>query len=110
MLHLNSLSSWINTKANFSTEKQLQLINEQSNNLLNNAGGMLTGAAASLSSIFIFVGLLPIYIFLILYYRNLLMRFIFYWFPKKDHARVRECVRETEGIIKNYLIGLLIQI
>ncbi|HEV2832108.1 MAG TPA: AI-2E family transporter [Hanamia sp.] len=110
MLHLNSLSSWINAKTNFSTEKQLQLIDEQSNNLLNNAGGMLTGAAASLSSIFIFVGLLPIYIFLILYYRNLLMRFIFYWFPQKDHARVGEGLRETEGIIKSYLVGLLIQI
>lgn len=110
MLHLNSLSSWIDSKANFSTERQIQLIDEQSSNLLNNAGSMLTGAAASLSSIFIFVGLLPIYIFLILYYRNLLMRFIFYWFPKKDHARVGEGLRETEGIIKSYLVGLLIQI
>lgn len=110
MLHLNSLSSWINAKANFSTDKQLQLLNEQSNNLLNNAGAMVSGAAASLTSIFIFVGLLPIYIFLILFYRNLLIRFVFLWFPKDDYSRVEEGIRETEVVLKSYLVGLLIQI
>jgi predicted PurR-regulated permease PerM len=110
MVHLNSLSAWINETANFSTEKQVQLINEQSNKLLNSAGGMLGGAAASLSAIFVFVGLLPIYIFLMLFYKNLLVRFIFLWFPKDNHPKVEEVVRESETIIKSYLVGLLIQI
>ena len=110
MVHLHSLSEWINAKTNFSTEKQLGLINEQSNKLLNYAGGMLGGAATSLSSIFIFVGLLPIYIFLMLYYKNLLIRFVFLWFPQEAHPKVEEVVRETEVIIKSYLVGLLIQI
>ncbi|MEO6683057.1 MAG: AI-2E family transporter, partial [Ginsengibacter sp.] len=64
----------------------------------------------SLSSVFIFLGLLPIYIFLILFYRNLLTRFIFYWFPEKDYDRVSEGIKETESIIKSYLVCLLIQI
>jgi predicted PurR-regulated permease PerM len=110
MLHLKDLSDWINSKTNFSTDKQLQILNEQSGKMLNNAGAMITGAAASLSSVFIFIGLLPIYIFLILFYRNLLARFIFMWFPKDDYARVEEGLRETENIIKSYLVGLLIQI
>ena len=110
MLHLKDLSDWINSKTDFSTDKQLQILNEQSGKVLNNAGAMITGAAASLSSVFIFVGLLPIYIFLILFYRNLLVRFIFMWFPKDDHNRVHEGISETESIIKSYLVGLLIQI
>lgn len=110
MLHLNHLSEWVNTKTNFSTEKQLQIISDQSNSLLNNAGAVITGAAASVSSLFIFLGLLPIYIFLILFYRNLLRRFIFLWFPAKDHARVQEGIKETESIVKSYLVGLLIQV
>jgi predicted PurR-regulated permease PerM len=110
MVHLNSLSAWINKKTNFSTEKQVQLLNEQSNKLLNSAGGMLGGAAASLSGIFVFVGLLPIYIFLMLFYKNLLVRFVFLWFPKENHPKVEEVVRESESIIKSYLVGLLIQI
>jgi predicted PurR-regulated permease PerM len=108
--HLNTLSHWINKKTSFSTQKQLQLINEQSNKLLDYAGGMLSNAAGSLTSILIFVGLLPIYIFLLLFYKNLLLRFVFLWFPEPDHAKVEEAMRETQSIIKSYLVGLLIQI
>ena len=108
--HLNTLSSWINKKTNFSTERQLELINEQSNKLLNYAGGFLSGAAGSLTSIFIFVGLLPIYIFLMLFYKNLLLRFVFLWFPQDVHPKVEEAMKETQTIIKSYLVGLLIQI
>ena len=110
MLHVQSLSDWINRKVHFSTDKQLEMLNEQSNKLLNNAGSMIGGTVATFSSIFIFLGLLPIYIFLILFYRNLLTRFIFYWFPEKDYDRVSEGIRETESIVKSYLVGLLIQI
>lgn len=110
MIHLNDLSDWINDKTHFSTDKQLQIIKEQSGKMLNNAGAMISGAASSISSIFIFLGLLPIYIFLILFYRNLLARFIYLWFPPKDHERVHEGIRETESIIKSYLVGLMIQV
>jgi predicted PurR-regulated permease PerM len=109
-VHLNSLSEWITQKTNFSTERQIQIINEQSGKMLDSAGGMLGGAAGSLTSIFIFVGLLPIYIFLILYYKNLLLRFVFLWFPEANHKSVEEAMRETEVIIKSYLVGLLIQV
>lgn len=109
-VHLNSLSAWITQKTSFSSERQIQIINEQSGKLLDSAGGMLGGAAGSLTSIFIFVGLLPIYIFLILYYKNLLLRFVFLWFPEPNHKQVEEAMRETEVIIKSYLVGLLIQV
>jgi predicted PurR-regulated permease PerM len=109
-VHLNSLSSWINQKTDFSTDKQLALINEQSAKLLDVAGGVLGGAAGSLTGIFVFVGLLPIYIFLMLYYKNLLIRFVFFWFPEPNHKQVEDAMRESEVIIKSYLVGLLIQV
>ena len=109
-IHLNSLSKWINSKTHFSTERQLLFINDQSKKLLNYAGGILGGAATSLTSVFIFVGLIPIYVFLILFYKNLLLRFIFLWFPQESHEKVKDGMRETQTIIKSYLVGLLIQI
>ena len=109
-VHLNSLSEWINRKTNFSTEKQVSFINDQSKKLLNYAGGILGGAATSVTSIFIFVGLIPIYVFLILFYKNLLLRFIFLWFPQESHEKVKDGMHQTQAIIKSYLVGLLIQI
>lgn len=109
-LHLQSLSEWIDRKTHFSTQKQIQLINEQSEKIVNFAGGYLGGLASSLTALFVFFGLIPIYIFLLLFYRNLLLRFIFMWFQERDHTRVKETVQETQVIIKSYLLGLLIQI
>lgn len=109
-VHLNSLSTWISENSNYSTERQIKIINEQNDKLLNWATGMLSGAAASFTGILIFVGLLPIYIFLILFYKNLLLRFVFLWFPQDAHSKVEDVMRESESIIKSYLIGLLIQI
>jgi predicted PurR-regulated permease PerM len=108
--HLSSLSAWIDSKTGMSTERQTQLLSQQNEKVLNYAGGILGGAASSLSGVLIFVGLLPIYIFLMLFYKNLLLRFVFLWFKPDEHPKVEETLRETEIIIKSYLVGLLIQI
>jgi predicted PurR-regulated permease PerM len=108
--HISSFSSWVSQRFGFSTARQAQLVSEQNDKLLDTAGGMLSGAASSVTGILLFVGLLPIYIFLLLYYKNLLLRFVFLWFPKDTHGKVEDVMRESEVIIKSYLIGLLIQI
>ncbi|RYZ20611.1 MAG: AI-2E family transporter [Chitinophagaceae bacterium] len=108
--HLGSLSHWVETKFNYSTQKQTAFLDQQNDKLMNWVSGVAGGAASSLTGIFIFVGLLPIYIFLMLYYKNLLLRFVFLWFPQPAHAKVEEAMRESEIIIKSYLVGLAIQI
>ncbi|MBC8054052.1 MAG: AI-2E family transporter [Sphingobacteriaceae bacterium] len=108
--HLNSLSNWISQISSFSTQEQAKLIDQQANKLLNFGGSLLSGAAGSVSSTLVFIGLMPIYIYLILFYKNLLLRFVFLWFPEENHQKVREAMLETKVIIKSYLLGLLIQI
>jgi predicted PurR-regulated permease PerM len=109
-LHWQTLTSWLEAHTPLTVGQQTQWLNKQSDSMLGNAGSFLSGAAVSLSGVFIFVGLLPIYIFLILFYKNLLMRFVYLWFPQHDHETVTDALLETESIIKSYLIGLLIQI
>lgn len=108
--HFNNISDWINNKTDFSTQEQIRFLNDQSNKLLTNAGNIIGGAAGSITSAFIFIGLVPIYIYLFLSYKNLLLRFVFVWFKPDQHKKVKEVMKETEIIIKSYLIGLLIQI
>ncbi len=108
--HWSSLSNWINTTFKFSSEEQLSVLQEQGNNLLENGGSYLSGAALSLTGIFVFLGLIPIYIFLILFYKNLLLRFVFLWFRQEDHDQVESALRDTEVIVKSYLVGLMIQV
>lgn len=108
--HWSTLSNWINNTFQLSAHEQITMLQEQGNSLMNNAGTYLSGAALSLTGVFVFVGLLPIYIFLILFYKNLLLRFVFLWFRKDDHNQVESALRATEVIIKSYLVGLMIQV
>ncbi len=110
MRHYDSLSAWVQRTFNVSPTEQGAMIKEQSQRLLNNADVFLSGAMVSLSNIFIFIGLIPIYVFLLLFYKNLLLRFIFLWFNRDDHENVESVLRESEIMIKSYLLGLLIQI
>jgi predicted PurR-regulated permease PerM len=109
-IHIKSLQTWIGKISNFSTHEQAKFIQDKSDDLLGMAGKAASGAAVTLSSLFVFVGLLPIYIYLMLFYKDILLRFIFMWFKPDHHPKVKEAIYETEAIIKNYLVGLLIQV
>jgi predicted PurR-regulated permease PerM len=108
--HLQSLSNWIFSISNYSTNEQVEFINKNTDDLVSFAGKTASGAAVTVSSVFVFVGLLPIYIYLILFYKSILLRFVFMWFSDDHHAKVKDAIYETEVIIKSYLIGLLIQV
>jgi predicted PurR-regulated permease PerM len=108
--HLQSLKDWVSDLTGIDANKQTKFINEKSDDLLAMGGRAASGAAVTLSGVFVFVGLLPIYIYLILFYKDILLRFTFMWFKTDDHPKVKEVVYETESIIKSYLVGLLIQI
>jgi predicted PurR-regulated permease PerM len=108
--HLDDLSIWISRSFGYSPAEQVKFINEQSKKLFSSLGGVLSGAAGSLSGIIIFIGLLPIYIYFIILYRNLFLKFLLMWFKKDEYQNVEEIVRQTEKMIKSYLVGLLIQI
>jgi len=108
--HLSTLSTWAGKRFGISAAKQTEMISDYNDKLLNYAAGLLGGAASSVTGVLVFIGLLPIYTFLMLFYKNLLLRFVFLWFPPKSHSKVEEAMRESEIIIKSYLVGLLIQI
>jgi len=109
-IHLQVLSDWISSVSKYSTKEQTDFIKEKSDDLLAYAGTMASGAALTVTSLFVFVGLVPIYVYLILFYKDILLRFIFMWFKTDHHPRVKDAIYETEAIIKNYLVGLLIQV
>jgi predicted PurR-regulated permease PerM len=109
-IHLKNLSTWLSHVSHYSTKEQLAMISKKGDNLMSYAGGIAGGAALTLTNLFIFVALLPIYIYLMLFYKDIILRFTFMWFKTEDHPQVKDAIYEAEAIIKSYLIGLLIQV
>ena len=53
--------------------------------------------------------LLPVYIFLILFYQPILLEFIHRLFSTDYHSKVNEIVNQVKKVIQQYLFGLLIE-
>jgi predicted PurR-regulated permease PerM len=109
-VHINNFSDWIYKKLHFTSSQQLRLIKDQNEKIMNWAGNILEKAAGSVTILLTYLALVPLYIFLFLLYKNLLLRFIFMWFKPVAHRNVAESLRATEAIIKSYLGGLMIQV
>ena len=108
--HLASLSAWITAQFGVSADKQVQFVDEQSNKLLTSAGQVLRGAIGSVTSILLFLTLIPLYIFLLLTYKDRFVRFVKMWFAPQTHGRVAETLAQIQSIVKDYIVGLVIQI
>ena len=108
--HFDTLSRWINRTFGFSADAQLKFINAQGSRLFNSAGSILGSAAGSVSGTLVFLGLMPVYIYLIILYRGLFVKFILKWFQPAQHENVEDILRRIENMVKRYLGGLLIQI
>jgi predicted PurR-regulated permease PerM len=73
-------------------------------------GSMLLGSTlTTIGGVFAFVFLLPVYIFLILFYKPLLLEFIAKLFPRARHAMVADVLVQTRSLVQSYLVGLLLE-
>jgi len=101
----NELKNWIQTTTGTTVAKQNQLINETLNNGKSLIGKTVGGLLGTLGIIF----LLPVYIFLLLFYKTLLLNFLFEVFAEENSKKVGEVLSETKSAVQSYIVGLLIE-
>lgn len=83
------------------------------NEYINNAGTNLQPVIASaMGSVFggmAMAFLLPVYTFLFLYYKKLILNFLFEIFSEAEEKEVRVVLTQTKGAIQNYMFGILLE-
>jgi predicted PurR-regulated permease PerM len=79
-------------------------------------GEIINSSTAAIGQTLVIVGsglvvlfLLPVYIFLILFYQPILLEFIHRLFSTDYHNKVSEIVSQVKKVIQQYLFGLLIE-
>jgi predicted PurR-regulated permease PerM len=107
--HINDISIWLSNNTSISTTEQTEIIKQQANIFLDSAGNYFKDAIGSISKVIIFFGLFPIYTFLILYYKNVLKKFLLMWFKPAENLQVSDTIKNIESIIHSYIVGLMIQ-
>ncbi|WP_337042779.1 AI-2E family transporter [Emticicia sp. 17c] len=101
--------NWISQTFNMSKPKIQELIDKLKSEGMKNGTAIITKTIGAMGNVFTLFVLMPVYIFLILFYKPLLLEFIAMLFHDVKTSLVEEILFETKGLIQSYLIGLLIE-
>ncbi|RZL20037.1 MAG: AI-2E family transporter [Pedobacter sp.] len=107
--HLETIQGWIRDNFKFSKREQDKAVQDATKDMQSSGPGVLGTTVLSAASALIYVVLLPIYTFLIMYYRNLIRKFLIQCFADTHKSRVEEVLHESRSIIQSYMVGLLIE-
>lgn len=100
------VQKWAQKRFGISIREQTNYINSATGS---GSGNMIGNTFLSLKDTLFVLTLLPIYTFLILYYRSMLKKFILDIFKHHNRDRVEEVLKESRCVIQNYMVGLMIE-
>jgi predicted PurR-regulated permease PerM len=107
--HLNTIQQWIGETFNLTRREQREAVQSATQDMKTSGPAMLGTTFITVGSFLVVVVLLPIYTFLIMYYRELIKKFLISIFSDKHRYSVEEVIRESRVIIQSYMVGLLIE-
>jgi predicted PurR-regulated permease PerM len=107
--HIQEIGFWVKSKTGIQLPTHLDGLAKQFNSSGDGKGSFLASTAFTVGGYIVWFGVVPIYVYLILYYKNLLVRFIFLAIKSDHHEIVEESIRDTESTVKSYLLGLFIE-
>ncbi|MFD0764070.1 AI-2E family transporter [Mucilaginibacter lutimaris] len=99
------LKTWIQQTFGVEVSKQEKMLKDALNNSQAVVGKTVNGLLGTLAIIF----LLPVYIFLMLLYKTLILNFLYEVFSEENSKKVSDVLAETKGAIQSYIVGLLIE-
>lgn len=102
---IHELQRWLHQRFGLSMREQSDYINTAKSS----GSGILGDTFLSITDILLGLTLLPIYSFLILYYRDMLKQFMIAIFKDGHRTIVEDVLRESRGVVQNYMVGLLIE-
>jgi predicted PurR-regulated permease PerM len=105
---LNQIIFWISSHFDLSAKEITAWITKTKNELI--GGAEIGQTIVSVGSILSFLILIPVYVFMILFYQPLLIEFFHQLFGNNNRSKVSEIINQIKTLIQRYLIGLLFEV
>jgi predicted PurR-regulated permease PerM len=100
---------WASQKFSLEESEITAWIQDSKQKMMDGSGSMIGQVFVSVGGLLAVVFLLPVYIFMILYYKPLFLEFIARLFDDSRKPMVSEILKDTKLLVQNYLIGLIIE-
>jgi predicted PurR-regulated permease PerM len=105
-LHGEHLQSYIAETFKLSKQEQAKMVNNARESM-DSGSSYVSSTLLSFTDTLMNVILIPIYIFLILFYKSHFVQFLCKLFDKKHHAKLQDILSTIKVSIQSYIMGLL---
>jgi len=107
--YVAQLQGYVEERLHIEQGQQKQMLKEGAGSLAKSGAAGIGAAVLAVSSITIQLFLVPIYIFLFLYYHDLWVEFFFRLASRKEHGKVGEILKKAGAMVQQYLVGRAIE-
>jgi predicted PurR-regulated permease PerM len=105
---ISSAQEWVHDTFNISEYKQNKYIEDTAENMKESGPGFLGRTVGTITESISYVVFLPVYTFLILFYKDLIKRFFTSLFDSSEPGQVEGILFQASTIGRNYIFGLFI--
>ena len=106
---IRNAENWVSQKFNISPDQVNAWVVETKGEIMATSKALIGKTLVNIGNLLIILVLIPVYIFMILYYQPLLIVFIHKLFSAGKLSAVDEVLNTTKKIIQSYLIGLVLE-
>jgi len=108
-LILNESITWAAGYFDINPQKIHEWIIKTKTELINTSSAAIGHTLVVVGNGLVILLLVPVYIFMILFYQPLLLEFIRRLFAENHQSKVSELITKTKNVIQHYLVGLVIE-
>ena len=107
---LDQSKNWISGEFNISIESINAQLDKWGKSIFEESGALIGNTLSTITDLIIVWLLIPVYVYLFLYYQTLFLTFIDRASDKKNQETISEVLIEGKKMTQSYLIGLLLEI
>jgi predicted PurR-regulated permease PerM len=106
---LNQTVTWASGYFNLDPQKIHAWIAETKSEIINTSGAGIGQTILGIGSIVVVLFLVPVYVFMLLFYHPLLIDFIHKLFGEDNQSKVSKLITQTKTVVQRYLVGIIIE-
>ncbi len=93
-----------------SLERQIEFLQSGLQNIISKSGQYISTALGATTSIFATIALLPIFVFFLMYYKQMYYKFIYKLWGDNSSDSMEAMIRGIQSVTRNYIVAMMIVI
>lgn len=100
---------WVSGNFNIPEKNITDWVGKTQKELISNSTSAISYAVVTMGNVLVIIFLIPVYVFMILYYQPLIIEFFHQLFKRNDNFNIADILKKIKVLIQSYLVGLIVE-